>query len=66
MSVQGIVYVLSTIPPWYVVDIWGRRVILLSGAVIMAVFLFLIGYWMYLDTTITPKAVVICVIAYNA
>lgn len=32
----------------------------------MAVFLMLIGYWMYLDTTITPSAVVICVVAYNA
>lgn len=32
----------------------------------MATFLMLIGYWMYLDTTFTPTAVVVCVIAYNA
>lgn len=51
---------------WYVVDHWGRRPILLSGAAIMAVALSLIGYFMYLDATFTPMAVVICVIIYNA
>ena len=28
------VYILSTIPTWYLVDIWGRRPILLSGALV--------------------------------
>jgi MFS family permease len=63
---QGIVYVCSTIPTWYLVDKWGRRFILLSGALVMAVFLMLIGYWMYLDAALTPTAVVLCVICYNA
>jgi hypothetical protein len=51
---------------WYVVDYWGRRFILLSGAAIMAIALSLIGYFMYLDATFTPLAVVVCVIIYNA
>ncbi|KAG6901503.1 hypothetical protein C0995_011053 [Termitomyces sp. Mi166 len=31
-GVNALIYVLSTIPPWYLVDRWGRRPILLSGA----------------------------------
>lgn len=65
-GINGLVYIASTIPPWYLVDKWGRRPILLSGALIMAFFLCLIGYWMYLDSAFTPTAVVVCVIAYNA
>lgn len=65
-GINGLFYIASTIPPWYLVDIWGRRFILMSGAIVMAFFLMLIGYWMYLDTTFTPTAVVVCVVAYNA
>lgn len=65
-GINGLVYIASTIPPWYLVDKWGRRPILLSGALIMAFFLCQIGYWMYLDSAHTPTAVVVCVIAYNA
>ena len=32
----------------------------------MAVALILTGYWMYIDLPITPNAVVICVIVFNA
>ena len=65
-GLNSLVYIASTIPPWYLVDIWGRRFMLMSGALIMAVFLFLIGFWMYLDASYTPTAVVACVVAYNA
>ncbi|KIK69831.1 hypothetical protein GYMLUDRAFT_67119 [Collybiopsis luxurians FD-317 M1] len=65
-GVNSIVYVLSTLPPWYLVDRWGRRPILLSGAVIMALALFATGYFMYLDRPETPNAVVVCVIIFNA
>ncbi|KAH7885882.1 general substrate transporter [Phlebopus sp. FC_14] len=51
---------------WYLVDRWGRRFILLSGAVIMGVALAFTGWWMYIDVPATPKAVVACVIAFNA
>lgn len=34
-GINAIIYILSTIPPWYLVDRWGRRVILLSGAVVV-------------------------------
>ena len=36
-GINGITYLLSTIPPWYIVDRWGRRPILLSGAVAMTI-----------------------------
>ncbi|GLB38765.1 putative major facilitator superfamily, sugar transporter (TC 2.A.1.1) family protein [Lyophyllum shimeji] len=65
-GVNAIIYVLSTLPPWYLVDRWGRRPILLSGAGVMTLALCATGYWMYLDVPWTPNAVVVSVIVYNA
>ncbi|KAL4241761.1 major facilitator superfamily protein [Abortiporus biennis] len=65
-GVNAIIYVLSTVPPWYLVDRWGRRIILLSGAVVMGLALAATGWWMYIDIPQTPKAVVTCVIIFNA
>ncbi|TEA22733.1 MFS glucose transporter mfs1 [Colletotrichum sidae] len=65
-GVNGITYLLSTIPPWYLVDRWGRRPILLSGAIVMSVSLSLISYWIYLDIPATPMLTVIFVMIYNA
>ncbi|KAI3596586.1 mfs monosaccharide [Moniliophthora roreri] len=65
-GVNAIIYVLSTLPPWYLVDRWGRRPILLSGAAVMGVALCATGYWLYLDIPATPNAVVVCVIIFNA
>lgn len=65
-GINSIVYVLSTLPPWYLVDRWGRRAILLSGAVVMAMALGATGWWMYIDVPQTANAVVVCVIIYNA
>ncbi|KAJ4416831.1 Ribulose bisphosphate carboxylase large chain [Neurospora sp. IMI 360204] len=63
---NGITYFLSTIPPWYIVDRWGRRPILLTGAVAMVLSLSAISYFLYLDTPWTPSVVVIMVMIYNA
>jgi hypothetical protein len=65
-GINGIIYVLSTLPPWYLVDRWGRRPILLSGSIVMCLALATISYWMYIDVSITPTMVVIFVIIYNA
>ncbi|PPQ67078.1 hypothetical protein CVT25_005679 [Psilocybe cyanescens] len=65
-GINSFIYVLSTIPTWYLVDHWGRRAILLSGAVIMAASLVATGWWMYIDVPQTPNAVVICVVIFNA
>ncbi|GAA5992770.1 hypothetical protein JCM11641_007803 [Rhodosporidiobolus odoratus] len=65
-GINGIIYVLSTIPTWYLVDTLGRRPILLSGASVMAVSLTLVGFFLYLDQSYTPQAVVAFVIIYNA
>ncbi|AEO71409.1 uncharacterized protein THITE_2123732 [Thermothielavioides terrestris NRRL 8126] len=65
-GINGVIYVLSTIPPWYVVDRWGRRPILLSGAVAMVAALSLISYVLYLDIPSSPKLMVILVVIYNA
>ncbi|KAF8213160.1 hypothetical protein K438DRAFT_1956578 [Mycena galopus ATCC 62051] len=65
-GINSIIYVLSTLPPWYLVDRWGRRPILLSGAVIMATALVATGYWLYIDVPQTAQAVVVCVIIFNA
>lgn len=45
-GINGIIYVLSTVPPIFLVDVWGRRPILLSGAVTMSIALALIGWFM--------------------
>lgn len=65
-GINGITYFLSTIPPWYIVDSWGRRLILLSGAVAMCISLSLISYFIFLDISYTPRLVVIFVMIYNA
>ncbi|KAH9937179.1 general substrate transporter [Fomitopsis serialis] len=65
-GINAIIYLLSTLPTWVLVDRLGRRPILLSGAVVMAVSLGLTGWWMYIDVPETPNAVVICVIIFNA
>lgn len=65
-GINGITYFLSTIPPWYIVDRWGRRPILLTGAVAMCISLALIAYVSYLKIPSTPNMVVILVIIYNA
>ncbi|KDR85311.1 hypothetical protein GALMADRAFT_348328 [Galerina marginata CBS 339.88] len=65
-GINSIIYVLSTIPTWYLVDHWGRRAILLSGAVVMAASLVATGWWMYIDVPQTPNAVVLCVVIFNA
>lgn len=65
-GINSIVYVLSTIPPWYLVDGWGRKPLLLSGAVIMGIPLLVISYSLCLDNIYTPNIVVVSVIIFNA
>lgn len=65
-GINAISYLGSTIPPWYLVDRWGRRPILLSGAVAMIISLSLISYFIFIDIPYTPRLVVIFVMIYNA
>ncbi|KAF2672043.1 hypothetical protein BT63DRAFT_186561 [Microthyrium microscopicum] len=65
-GINGITYLLATIPPWYVVDKWGRRPILLSGAVTMMLSLSAIAYFIFLDVNLTPTMTVVFVMIYNA
>ncbi|KAJ5105145.1 Mitochondrial substrate/solute carrier [Penicillium alfredii] len=65
-GINGISYLLSTVPPWYLVDGWGRRPILLSGAVAMIISLSLISYFIYIEIPATPTLTVIFVMVYNA
>lgn len=65
-GINGFSYLASTIPPWYLVDRWGRRPILLSGAIAMLIALSLISYFIYIDVAATPTLTVILVMIYNA
>ncbi|KAF3921411.1 hypothetical protein ABW21_db0201681 [Orbilia brochopaga] len=65
-GINALVYVASSIPPWILVDRWGRRKILLSGAIVMAISLCLISYFMFLQIPATPTLVVVFVVIYNA
>lgn len=65
-GINGITYLLCTIPPWYLVDRWGRRVILLSGAVAMIISLSSMSYFLWREIPgWTPTLVVACVMIYN-
>jgi sugar porter (SP) family MFS transporter len=65
-GINALSYLASTIPPWYVVDRWGRRPILLSGAAAMIFALSMISYFLFIDIRATPTLVVIFVMIYNA
>ena len=65
-GINALIYLGSTIPPWYLVDRWGRRAILLSGAIAMVISLSAVAWFLYLDVRATPTLVVIFVIIYNA
>ena len=65
-GINGITYLLSTVPPWYLVDRWGRRLILLSGAIAMIISLSAISYFIFVDIHYTPVLTVIFVMIYNA
>jgi sugar porter (SP) family MFS transporter len=65
-GINGLVYVASTIPPWILVDRWGRRPILLSGSVVMGLSLAVIAMFMKANRADTPTYVVIFVIIFNA
>lgn len=65
-GINALSYLASTIPPWYLVDRWGRRPILLSGAVAMIISLSMISYFIFIDVHYTPRLVVIFVMIYNA
>ena len=65
-GINGITYLLSTVPPWYLVDRWGRRLILLSGAIAMIISLSAISYFIFIDVHYTPVLTVVFVMIYNA
>lgn len=65
-GVNALSYLASTVPPWYLVDRWGRRPILLSGAVAMVISLSLISYFIFIDVPTTPTLTVVFVMIYNA
>lgn len=65
-GINGLVYLASTIPPWFLVDRWGRKPILISGGISMAACLAAIAAVMYLDVAATPLLVALLVIVYNA
>ena len=65
-GLNALTYLASTVPPWYVVDRWGRRPILLTGAVTMIIALSLMSFFLFLDVGVTQTMTVILVMIYNA
>lgn len=65
-GINSLVYIASTIPPWYLVDTWGRKPLLLTGSIVMAISLFSIAYSLFLDNDYTALVVVGFVIVFNA
>ncbi|KAL3466605.1 hypothetical protein BJX64DRAFT_284543 [Aspergillus heterothallicus] len=65
-GINGLTYLASTVPPWYLVDRWGRRPILLSGALAMMLSLSAISYFIFINIDATPTLTVVFVMIYNA
>nr|AEB31260.1 xylose transporter [Scheffersomyces stipitis] len=65
-GINSIVYWFSTIPPWFLVDHWGRKPILISGGLSMGICIGLIAVVILLDKSFTPSMVAVLVIIYNA
>ncbi|KAL9129262.1 MAG: hypothetical protein Q9217_002243 [Psora testacea] len=65
-GINGLTYLAATVPPWYLVDKWGRRLILLSGAIAMIISLSAISYFIFIDIHATPVLTVLFVMIYNA
>ncbi|SCW04064.1 LAFE_0H05116g1_1 [Lachancea fermentati] len=65
-GVNAVIYVISTILPWHLVDKWGRKPILLLGAMVMGLALVSISGSLFANVPATPKLVVAFVIVFNA
>lgn len=65
-GINAIIYILSTIPPWWLVDGWGRKPLLLLGAILMCIPLLTISLFLALDNEYTANTVVVCVFIFNA
>lgn len=65
-GINAFIYLLSTIPPWFLVDKWGRKPILISGGLSMGICLLSIAFVMYINVASTPLLVAFLVIVYNA
>lgn len=65
-GINAIIYTLSTVLPWKLVDKWGRKPILLSGALVMGTALLSISISLWANISATPRLVVIFVIIFNA
>lgn len=65
-GINGIIYVLSTLPPWKLVDTWGRKPVLMIGGFCMGCALVSISASLVANIHATPHLVVIFVIIFNA
>ncbi|CDO94426.1 unnamed protein product [Kluyveromyces dobzhanskii CBS 2104] len=65
-GINSIIYIMSTILPWRLVDKWGRKPILLSGALVMGTSLLAISLSLWANIAATPRLVVVFVIIFNA
>lgn len=65
-GINSIVYLLSTFPPWWLVDQWGRKPLLVLGLVLMGIPLLITALLLKMNNDHTPIIVVCCIIMTNA
>lgn len=65
-GINGVIYILSTLPPWSLVDKWGRKPILMVGGIFMGLALVSISLSLLANIKATPNLVVVFVIIFNA
>ncbi|KAG7195221.1 uncharacterized protein KQ657_003747 [Scheffersomyces spartinae] len=64
-GINSTVYLACTLIPFFLVDVWGRKPILILGGLTMCVLLSLVSLMMFLNKSYTPMLVAILVIIYN-
>jgi sugar porter (SP) family MFS transporter len=65
-GINSIIYFLATIPPWFLVDDWGRKPLLMSGALLMGIPLYVVAWSLWKNDEHTPSIVVVSIIITNA
>ncbi|KAG7748458.1 hypothetical protein KL912_002363 [Ogataea haglerorum] len=63
---NAILYVLSSIPPWYLTEAWGRKPVLIMGGLVMGVSLCAVSYFSKSEASNSATMVVVFVMIYNS
>ncbi|KAH3665653.1 hypothetical protein OGAPHI_003841 [Ogataea philodendri] len=65
-GINALLYVLSSIPPWFLTESWGRKPVLIMGGLVMGLALCAVSTFSKIETSNSATMVVIFVMIYNS